>query len=278
MDTYRRDTRIYGARCNQWLPLKVSSRANLFLGTLLVLFCSLARAQNSVEVTKLQPLQQGVTLPVRLSKSLRAGKVKVGAALAVTTTQRVPVTEHLYLNRGATLHGQVVASTAGDGTTANPSVLSIRFSSLTYKNQSVPIAVKAIAIANLMDVADTYLPANGSTDRGNSNEASWTTRQVGDNVVVRTGWIGPVCDQAMRTVGSADYYGVYTLPVKSATGEGTSFPRAVGVFSTTAAGLYGLDDGTRLVTEGDGITLTRPAKKLLLRDGDNMLLEVRAPE
>jgi hypothetical protein len=82
----------------------------------------------------------------------------------------------------------------------------------------------------------------------------------------------------MRTVGSANYYGVYTLPVKSATGDGTSFPRAVGVFSTTAAGLYGMDDRTRLVAEGDVITLTRPAKKLLLRNGDNILLEVRAPE
>jgi hypothetical protein len=50
----------------------------------------------------------------------------------------------------------------------------------------------------------------------------------------------------------------------------------MGVFSTTATGLYGFDEGTSLQSNGGTITLTRAAKKLLVRNGDNLLLEVLA--
>ena len=79
---------------------------------------------------------------------------------------------------------------------------------------TVPLETRAVAMANLMDVDDTFLLMQGGADRGNSSEASWTTRQVGGEEVVRSGWVGPVVGSGVRTVGSADYYGVYSLPAK----------------------------------------------------------------
>ena len=78
--------------------------------------------QRSVSVVKLEPLPAGVTLPVRLGRTLRAGKTRVGLTFVVKTTQRVPLTNTTYLNRGTELEGKVVASVAGDGTAASPTV------------------------------------------------------------------------------------------------------------------------------------------------------------
>jgi hypothetical protein len=113
-------------------------------------------------------------------------------------------------------------------------------------------------MANLMAVDDTFLPVMGGADRGNSSEVNWTTRQVGGEEVVRSGWIGPVVGSGLRTVGRADYYGVYSLPAKLQGADDAMVPRAVGVFSTTAKGLYGYDEGTQLESSGGLITITNP--------------------
>lgn len=45
------------------------------------------------EISELRPLQAGVTLPVAVARTLRAGKVKPGTIVVMKTTQRVPVSE-----------------------------------------------------------------------------------------------------------------------------------------------------------------------------------------
>jgi hypothetical protein len=189
------------------------------IGFVLVCLPTLAKAlettPRSQAVSELLPLQAGVTLPVEMGRTLRAGKVKPGMVFQVKTTQRVPVSENAYLNRGATVRGEVVTSDAGDGTAAHPSTLTIRFTQLSYQGRTVPLETRAVAMANLMAVDDTFLPATGGSDRGNSNSASWTTKQVGGEEVVRSGWVGPVVGIGLRTVGRADYYyGGYSLPAK----------------------------------------------------------------
>jgi hypothetical protein len=250
----------------------------LFLG-LLVLFAYVSgNAQQSTAVSELLPLQAGVTLPVRLGRSLQAGKVQSGTKIVAKTTQRVPVGEHLYLNHGAALYGEVVTSVAGDGTAAKPSILAIRFTQLRYRKQTIPVVTGAIAIANFTEVGNTFLPTTGGADRGNASEASWTTTQVGGDEVARSGWVGDVIDKTTQKVGYADYYGVYALPTSGAEGARVALPRAIGVFSPTASGLYGFDEGTSLRSAGGLITLTRVGKKLLVRNGDNILLEVLASQ
>jgi hypothetical protein len=210
-------------------------------------------------------------LPVQMGRTLRSGKAKPGTVFVVETTQRVPVAADAYLNRGAKVRGEVVVSTSGDGTSAHPSVLTIRFTELSYRGKTVPVMTRAVAIANLMAVDDTFLPATGATDRGNSNQANWTTRLVGGDEVYRSGWVGDVDDKTMNKVGFADFDGVYSLPVRIG---GELVPRAMGVFSTTAKGLYGYEHGATLESSGGSITITIPEKHGVIRNGDNLLLEI----
>jgi hypothetical protein len=255
--------------------VRMALRAVLVLAGLFA-FVAAGVAQREAAISELGALPEGVTLPVQLGRSLRAGKVRVGTQIVVKTTQRVPVSENFYLKAGAELDGEVVASVAGSGNASRPATLSIRFTRLRYGNQSIPLRTKAIAIANFMQVGYAGLPADGGPDMGITNAANWTTKQVGGDAVVRTGWVGPVVGSDTQTVGHADYYGVYSLPAPSP-GDGPSFPRALGVFSTTAAGLYGFGPGSALKSDDGTITLTGPGKSVGLRNGDNLLLEVLAP-
>jgi len=233
-------------------------------------------ALRSQAITELKPLPAGVTLPIRMGRTLRSGEVKPGKVFQVKTTQRVPVSAKEYLKQGATVRGEVVASDAGDGTASHRSTLTIRFSQLSYRGQTVPMVIRAVAVANLMAVDDTFLPTTGGADRGNNSPASWTTRQVGGDVVARSGWVGEVVGSGLHTVGHADYYGVYSLPVQVRGADSAMVPRAMGVFSTTAEGLYGYETGARLESSGGLITITSPEKHVVIRAGDDMLLEVVA--
>jgi hypothetical protein len=222
-------------------------------------------------VSELRPLRDGVTLPVQLGKTLRSGKTKPGTVFTVTTTQRVPVSEETYLDRGAKLRGEVVMSTAGDGTAAHPAVLTIRFTELSYRGQTVPVVTNVLAVASRLAVDDTYLPISPNFDQFTSNPASWTTRQVGGDLVARSGWIGPVVGVGLHTVGSADYYGVYSLPVER---DEVRFPRAIGIFSTTAKGMYGYGRGAALESSGGTTTITNTGRHAVVRYGEGLLLEV----
>jgi hypothetical protein len=250
-------------------------RTFALLASVLVLVTTSAVAQREAALSELHGLPPGVTLPVRLGRALRSGKVKVGTEVIVKTTQRVPVSENYYLNAGAEVDGEVVASTSGSGTAATPATLSIQFTRLRYGKQSIPVKTKALAIANFMQVGYTAEPADGGPDMGNWSEANWTTKQVGGDTIVRSGWVGPVVGRTLETVGRADYYGVYSLPAASSD-DGVPFPRAFGVFSTTAAGLYGYGHGCSLRSADGVITVTGPGKSIELRNGDNLLLEIIA--
>ena len=231
-------------------------------------------SQQSRAVTELQPLAAGITLPVQLGRTLSAGKVKAGTVFFVTTTQRVPVSASAYLNRGAKVRGEVVTSEAGDGTAAHPSVLIIRFTELSYRDKTVPVATRAIAAAQFMHVSDTFLPTSGGGDNGNASQASWNTRQVGGHEVNRSGWVGDVSNTMMQKVGYADYHGVYSLPVSL---NGVMVSRAMGVFSTTAKGLYGYDPEAQMKSSGGLITITNPTERAVIRSHDQLLLEVVSP-
>jgi hypothetical protein len=234
-----------------------------------------AQAQHLSPAPSLTPLPPGLTLPVQIGHALHAGSTKPGTPIVAYTTQRVLVTKLLYLKRGAQLLGTIVASTSADTTTSKPATLTIRFTALRYHHQTVPILTRAIAIANFTDVDDTEVLATGSTDRGNSSAASWTTRQIGGDEVYRSGWIGEVDDDTMHRVGFADYFGVYADPPPNATGS-AAIPHSMGVFSTTARGLYGFDEGAALHSSAGNITVTSP-RKLVIRNGDNLLLQVLPP-
>lgn len=239
---------------------------------LLVFLPNTTRAQKMSPAAALMSLPVGLTLPIQINHGFRAGSSKPGSAIVGVTTQRISISEHLYLRPGAQVMGTIVVSRAADNRTQQPAIVTIRFTALSYRKKIIPITVRAIAIANFTDVGETAVPANGSTDRGNASPASWTTHQIGDDELCRSGWIGVVVDATSNRVGFADYFGVYADPPPHASGT-AAIPHAIGVFSTNAKGLYGFDNGAALHSSGGNITVISP-HTLILRNGDNLLLEV----
>lgn len=223
-------------------------------------------------VETLQPLAPGLTLPIELTRALKAGHTRPGTPVDAVTTQRIPLTLTTYLPRGAKVTGTVIASTAADKHTGSPATLTIRFDTLHYHQQVVPLVADALAIANFTAVGDTFASTNDGSDRGNSSPASWTTQQVGGDQVCRSGWKGPVFSSSMQPVGFADFYGVYADPPAGNIGP-DAIPHAVGVFSTSAHGLYGFDFSDKLSSSGTEITVTAN-RDLVLRSGDDLLLQI----
>ena len=232
---------------------------------MLVASAAIAEAVAPAELSQLKP---GTTLPVALRHALRPGKTTVGTRVVAVTTQRVPIGPKLWLRHGAQLTGSVIASTSQGGV----ATLKVRFDALEYRGKTIPISADTLAIASNMEVSQTAMPANGSSDRGNPDAASWTTAQVGGDEVYRSGWQGPVCSSTMQRVGFADFHGVYGNP--PAQGDGPDFPLAMGPFSTSAQGLYGFDEHDVLRSANGVVEIQGPSGKVDLRGGDNMLLKV----
>lgn len=204
----------------------------------------------------------GATLPISLAKTMKAQKLTVGQLVTARLFQRVPLRDGTYLPGKVDIVGHIVSS--------GPSSLSILFTQLRWKGQTVPIHVRLVAAASAHNVYQTTLPVGG-TDRGTSNPADWTTRQVGGDEVYLSAGSGRVYDQYSQPVGYADFDGVYADPASA--GE---LPRAMGPFSTTVTGLHGLP-GFSIISPGDGetpITFGVSKPKWQIASGDALLLEV----
>lgn len=246
----------------------------MLFSTALVLSAGLCLAQKLSSATRLTPLPNGTTLPVRLSHGLKAGKSRAGTPVLCFTTQRIPISATQYLPAGVELSGSVTASSAGDKSAGQPATLAIHFESLRWRKHTEPVTLRALAIANFSTAEDTYDPISGGGDRENSTPANWATVQVGGDVLTRFNWEGELDNARTQKVGYSDFYGVYADPIPIAAG-GFAIPHAVGIFSTTAGGLYGFDHRARLQTSPGSFTVTSPGN-LPLRSGDQMLLEVVA--
>ena len=206
----------------------------------------------------LRSLPPGTTLPVQLSRTLRAGDAP-GHLVRATTMQRIPLGGHTFLPSGVVLTGRVVITAAH--------AMTLRLDTITFQGRSLPIRTRALALASFVAVSTTGVPANGSTDRGNASPASWTTAQVGGDQVVRSGWSGPLINSTTQTVGSADYWGVYTLPATPDTP-----PHALGPFSAGATGLFGYAADCGL--SEPQLTIHCATSRPTLHRGDALLLQV----
>ncbi len=204
----------------------------------------------------------GATLPIVLVKTMKAQSLTVGQPVTARLFQRVPVSAGTYLPGKVEIVGQIVSS--------GPSWFSILFTQLRWKGENVPIRVRLVAAASSRNVYQTTVSL-AAADRGTGSPADWTTRQVGGDEVYRSAGSGKVYDQYSQPVGHADLYGVYA--------ESTSagkLPRAMGPFSTTAAGLHGLPDFS-IVSPGSAdtpITFGVSKPKWQLASGGALLLEV----
>ncbi len=204
----------------------------------------------------------GATLPVVINQTLKPHDLRPGKTISAELVQTVPVRPNVELPRDARLEGRVV--------TVSDSSVSILFDHLSWKGRTIPVHVRLIAAAGMMNVSDTKLPL-APPDRGTANPGDYTTRQVGGDEVYLSGWSGKVYDQYSQPVGFADYSGVYADP-----SEPGALPRAMGPFSTTATGLHGLPE-LSIASAGSAdtpITLAASKPDWILRNGSAMLLEV----
>jgi hypothetical protein len=172
------------------------------------------------------PVPSGILLPVRLETTITAENAQPGTPIRCRLDQRVPLGNKQYIPRGTELLGHV--------TVAGPTTLSLEFAELRLRRVSVPVSVQLIAAASWHAVYLTELPVGG-TDRSTSSPADWTTEQIGGDQVYRAAGFGDVYNSVSEKVGRADLVGVYSLASKE-----NGLPLAMGPFSTTAIGLFGL--------------------------------------
>jgi hypothetical protein len=234
----------------------------------------------STSSSRAQSLPPGTTLPARLQNTLNSEKDQPGKTFTLKITQEIPVAGQPVIQRGATLTGHVVA-TQSIKIGAQSSRITLQFDKLRFSRQEIPVILGLRAIASVVEVQYAGMPTNSD-----DNSASWTTRQIGGDVVYRGG--GPVTTSWGEVVGKPVSDGVIGRLIAPRDGplpgnlhcESDDSPHALGVFASTACGLYGF---TRFTIERDGFEQPKgqitfvSSKSIKIRAGSQLLLEILGP-
>ena len=181
------------------------------------------------------------------------------------------------IRAGVRVIGHLLDVTPATATSA--AKVSFRFDTLEVSKQKIPITTNLRALASMMDVHEAQLPQTGP-DRGTSQN-SWTTVQIGGDVVYRGG--GPVA-HGSEVVGTPTTDGVLSRLRANADGkcrgetDGNDLPQALWVFSADACGAYGFSDLT-IIHAGRSnpfgqVTLGSTKGNVEVRSGSGMLLRV----
>jgi hypothetical protein len=228
-----------------------------------------------------QSLPSGTTLPARLQNTLSSEKDQPGKTFTLKLTQDISVGGQAVIPRGATLTGHVVA-TQPIKMGAQSSRITLQFDKLRFSGQEIPVILGLRAMASVVEVQYAEMPTNAD-----DNSASWTTRQIGGDVVYRGG--GSVTTSWGEVVGKPVSDGVIGRLIAPRDGPlpGNShcasddMPHALGLFASTACGLYGF---TRFTMERDGfeqpkgqITFVSSSKFIKISAGSQLFLELLGP-
>ena len=222
-------------------------------------------------------IPEGTILPLRLNSALNSKKSKAGQAISVTLMQDVPLTPRSAIHAGTKVIGHILDVTPA--TAASGAKISFGFDTIEIAKRKVPITANLRALASMMEVQEAQLPQSGP-DRGTS-ENSWTTVQIGGDVVYRGG--GPVT-HGLEVVGIPAANGVLCRvranPDAKCRGEtdGNDLPQALWVFSADACGAYGFPGLTIIHTGRSSpfgqVTIGSTSGDFKVRSGSGMLLRV----
>jgi hypothetical protein len=190
----------------------------------------------------------GTNIPVVLNHGIDSKSVKAGDPVEARTTQAIHLDADTEVRRNARLSGRIVSITKGKE--REPTELSLSFDRLVLSNgEQIPVAVTIVAAASPTEAFDAQIPLTGA-DEGTS-ESAWATPLIGGDV--RYGIWGPV------------------------DARGNEDRKAVGIFSSDAHGVYGLEGlAIGMANDPSIVSLTASGQNLKVPRGTALLVQVKA--
>jgi hypothetical protein len=248
---------------------------SLKIGTLFLLLLAAGAARADTVVP------DSTIIPVRLNSTLSSRSAKPGQLITARVMQDVPLPDNAKIPAGATLAGKVTSVQRASG--SNGGSISLVFQTLRIPHENIRLTVRLRAIASMLEVRQAELPRNSDPTAA---ENSWTTLQIGGDVVYRGG--GPVRNRS-GVVGRPVDGGVLAR-LDSNPGRGCRHDstgeraQALWLFSSDACGAYGLPNLTIAGDRSDAtgstageITLRSAQGDVDVRNGSGLLLRVDAP-
>ncbi|HMK29634.1 MAG TPA: hypothetical protein VK473_08130 [Terriglobales bacterium] len=222
----------------------------------------------------------GTVIPIMLSSTIDATRSKPGERIAGRIMQDVPLPSGSRLPARSWVLGHILEVSKPGGATAS---VSLKFDRVIVRKKEIAVVTDLRAIASMMAVNDAQVPTSPSPDRGTS-VYSWTTMQVGGDVVYRGG--GSVVGPGSAVVGTpANANGVLAQLGSSTRGncrgaiEGSGENQALWVFSSSACGAYGFDSlaiGHAGRTAPVGEIVLESPRNVHVPAGSGLLLRVTA--
>jgi hypothetical protein len=202
------------------------------------------------------PLPVGTAIPVTFTHTLDALKLKVGDPIIAKTDQVIILAGGQRIPRGAKLIGSVI-EVQPMISSGGPSELAIKFGTLRLRDRSFSIHVAIRAMASFVDSYSTRSPA---VDHGYPNDSVY--RQVGGDYFYPN---DTVYSNEWDEVGKDSNYGVFVKlrnvqPSDSRNHvvcDSTDNLQSVGVFASSACGVYGFQDLTIDASGSDNSAIIR---------------------
>lgn len=219
-----------------------------------------------------QSLPAGTSLPVALSSSLNAKNVKPGQKIEGKLMQEINLGEEAKIKSGSHVTGHIVSATKPGPRGA---VITLQFDSIEDERQTIPLHVALRALASSQSVFNAGLPVGAASTYESST--SWTTRQVGGEVVFRGRGYVANADGKVGLWNGSGVWGKLAASGDCPAGESPDPQQALWIFSTTACGAYGFErtkvDQAGFSAPFGQIVLTS-TKDIDVRGGSGWLLEV----
>jgi hypothetical protein len=191
----------------------------------------------------------GTNIPVVLNHGIDSKRIKAGDPVEARTTQVIHLDSGTDVRMNARLTGRIVS--IAPGSEGEPAALSLSFDHLVLpEGEQMPVTVTLRAVASPMEAFNAEIPLTGS-DEGTS-ESDWVTPLIGGGV----------------------RYGVWG----AVDGRDNEDRNAMGVFSSDAQGVYGLDGiAIGMTSDPSIVSLTASGQTLKLPKGTALLLQVKGP-
>ncbi len=222
-----------------------------------------------------QNLPPGTSLPVQLSSTLNAKNVKAGQKIEGKLMQEVNLGADEKIKSGSHVTGHVISATKPG---SNGAAITLQFDSIEDEHQTIPLRVALRALASSQSVFNAGLPIGAASTYESS--VSWSTRQVGGEVVFRGRGYVANADGKVGIWNGSGVWGKLAASGDCPAGESPDPQQALWIFSTTACGAYGFErtkvDQTGFTAPVGQIVLTS-TKDIDVRGGSGWLLVVLSP-